>query len=1466
MDHLESLESSADIFAPPGEINYVKWSILSSEKAKSNSHVTLTNFMSHNQRKPVSGGPHDPRMGSERESILCNTCRKTNQTLGCLGHPGDIALPIPIPNPSFASYIIRWLKRICWSCGGFLKQIDQRFRSLNADARWKALAVKNVISCPHCKAKVYNVKPHPGALYCYLKMEAKKETKTKGAKFTMHDDWMALSFGEIYQIFSRVSDRSVELAGFKISSHPKHLMMTTLSVMPNCSRPDMHSPDKRIRANDSTTMYGYIQKFIMNSATINAVNEDMQANPFESNLAAYVFALINGPPAEKKGNESTFGANERNLMSISGRLPGKSHGRFRQNLCGKRVRATCRSVIVGDPRIPVGTVGVPLDMAKKIPIMITVQDYNKEEMTKIFNNGTKVYPGCSLIIRKDTGNICGVDSLPENYRLKNGDVLMCALRDGNYVNYNRQPTLSISGMAGYKVRVVANTSTLKMGPESCIFHGADFDGDCMSIVIAQDIMPENEVAHTSSVLNWICSIRTGYTTTGSFQDSVMGHALLTSEHTGRIHRNKAMAMFANIKQLGQDNPLASMKFDKKYYTARELVSRILPAINYKAPAKIYNEAFAPYFKYYAGDINVEIRDGELISGMLDADAIGQGVKNGVVHLVYNTYGPHAVISLLYNITLMSNMFLHYTGFSVGWNNLRVKPETRDNIRDEIAKIMFQSRQLTEKIHTGELRPPAGITVREYYEDQQIKLQKSLGDVLYKALADIDLYENELALLMATGSKGKLASNLLSLICAVGLMEIDGHLIVSTMGGGRSSPYFHNADPDPRSMGFIPTSFSEGIEGKVFIAPAAETRRSLATQALLTAITGTFNRNGIKNSESMVMDSTLACRKHNSLIQSIYGGTGMNPRVAETTIFPTVSCDYKEFKNLYEAKSSQFAAKYRNKVTDAALEAEFAQLEEDRNEFRFIFKTVEENNVFKAFRMNNKRDLPININRIIASVKKNSRDSDAVLDPVAAIARIKKFCDNYHYLYTNQAYAEAGNFMPPHFVKACTASRIATRAYLCTRELLRLGLNNDQLELVLQQIVVQFKHSLMNFGCSPGILAAQCVSDPFTQFILDSKHRSGAGGGTKTNALVRFGEILKAFPTARMQNPMTFIFLEPEIEMHEDKVKKIANEIEMTLMKDIVEECQIFYEKIGEPQHPRYKHEAAWINQFVKKQASKSPRDLENYCLRFVLNKEKLVLKNLEMRTIQMAIMREFPHLYQVYTDENSDLLVLRLYPTQSSFKKAARENMRKSLQELLQTVKDTKVRGIQGIISTTVRNHAVTVMDEKDAISSKNIFSIIADGTNMPEILLFDGVDPTRTQTDSVIDMIGLYGIECGRATIMAQLQSMIPTTDIAHYTVYADMMTHTGNLTNNERAGTAKREYNNIFQRASFGDPKRVIRDAALKGVTDHINGVSGPLCVGAVPRVGTLFADVLVDHEFMKNNKFTDADAALIEEIDAA
>ena len=146
----------------------------------------------------------------------------------------------------------------------------------------------------------------------------------------------------------------------------------------------------------------------------------------------------------------------RALKSISERHKGKT-GRVRGNLMGKRVDYSARSVITPDPELSITEIGVPLKIAKNLTKPVTVTKNNMEYLYFLIHNGPDVHPGAKILEKKNGTSISLRYVDRKNIVLDEGDIVHRHMLDGDYVLFNRQPTLlPRMSMMGYTLYVFLN--------------------------------------------------------------------------------------------------------------------------------------------------------------------------------------------------------------------------------------------------------------------------------------------------------------------------------------------------------------------------------------------------------------------------------------------------------------------------------------------------------------------------------------------------------------------------------------------------------------------------------------------------------------------------------------------------------------------------------------------------------------------------------------------------------------------------------------------------------------------------------------------------------------------------------------------------------------------------------------------------------------------------------------------------
>ena len=164
----------------------------------------------------------------------------------------------------------------------------------------------------------------------------------------------------------------------------------------------------------------------------------------------------------------------RALKSISERHKGKT-GRVRGNLMGKRVDYSARSVITPDPELSITEIGVPLKIAKNLTKPVTVTEENMNYLYYLVHNGPDEYPGAKILEKRNGVSISLRYHDRKSIVLQEGDIVHRHMLDGDYVLFNRQPTLHRMSMMGHIVKVLHHGDTFRMNVADTAPYNADFD-------------------------------------------------------------------------------------------------------------------------------------------------------------------------------------------------------------------------------------------------------------------------------------------------------------------------------------------------------------------------------------------------------------------------------------------------------------------------------------------------------------------------------------------------------------------------------------------------------------------------------------------------------------------------------------------------------------------------------------------------------------------------------------------------------------------------------------------------------------------------------------------------------------------------------------------------------------------------------------------------------------------------------
>lgn len=1422
----------------PDTVKSIQFYVLGDDENIRDSYTEVKNKDLFRQSKPIPQGVYDAHMGTTENDWRCHTC--FNNKLYCPGHEGHITLNYPVQSPMFKEEIVQWLKIICFECGSL---VINKLHGLSNIPKIKKLSVyvslvrnanKANVVCANCNAHHPHItrdKNRPVTIWAEYYKGNKVERKEQ------------LFNHEISNIFQKVSNETVKALGKPVSSHPSKFILNIIRVSPNTIRPDIKKiGGGRSNNNDLTTLTKMIVEINNKLPQIIPDTIDYMLEVNYTNLDMAYNELVKGSPGSSGKNKIVTNTNKA-PGSIASRFVQKS-GRIRRNLMGTRVWYSARTVITCDPMIRLDELGVPVHVAKNIQIPEVVSVHNKGRLVSYFNNKRHTYPGCTTLVKKRTGVKYWVGSKNRELILEDGDVLMRDLIDGDVAIFNRQPTMLSESMSCHKVKIVYKGNSFKLNISACVYYNADFDGDAMNLFFARSQQARNEIQTLANLgVNFISKVN-GSPLPGCFQDTLA--ALVELTHSDVVITKKhAMDICKNVP----------VEITKQVYTGRELVSKLLPPINFETTAMHYNKSYAPYLRYDTDDIKINIKRGNILSGILDHKACGQKRNNGIFHFINNDYGSQVALDTLFNIQQICMEFFYHKGFTAALDDFTISDESLKQIHKKTSAMIDESNRITEKLQRGEIVPPIGMTVRQFYEQLQINALSLGDDFVEPVLSNIDTKKSGFYKMISMCKKGKI-KNLQAITSAMGSSLIDGKRSATTFGYARTLPYFSRFDTNPMANGFIPNSFITGIDPSVYIFAAQEARMSVINKSLSTSIPGQRSRESIKSMESLITNNLRQCVKNNLIVQFLYGSDGVDTRKFERNTMHTMMVDNAEFEKNFRCTLKDIPKKFQNDRVSKLLDEEFEQLKRDRDDLRKHRMSIETS--FKDKQVSDMVIAPFNIKRVINNIIYNVDDSDVKeLDVVQALEQVKAFCDGYPYIFLNDIQRKNKGAIASKYHYATNVSLKLIRSYMCIKNIIKRKMDNTIISLIFDKILVISNKALIDYGSAVGSLSSQSSTEPMTQYIIDSHHRAGVSGGdadTQTDTLTRSDELLFAKSTENMKNPTLTLFVKEEYEDDQIKVTEIANHIESMRLSRFLNKLQIFFESYGNPVHPDYVKEKKMMDEFEKHNPTmKIPSDLTKWVIRLELDKLNMILKNMDLETIIFALAKNFPDVHIIYTPENSNDVIIRCYLRNTMFKRGhgiKQSDVENIKDKIIQTI----VRGVPKIELTHVTKRTKSYVDTDGSIKSKRISIIQTKGTNFTAIMENPYLNTDMCQTDSIKEIEELFGIEAARHKLRAELEAvsseMGTAMASAHYSLYADELCVTGKVRGISKKGLEQREPKNVLLRTSYSHTNQVLKSAAINGRHSDIYGMSAPLMVGRTPCVGSTYNEIAVDHEFIKNN----------------
>ncbi|MFN3267712.1 MAG: DNA-directed RNA polymerase subunit A' [Zestosphaera sp.] len=852
------------------EIKSIKFGILSPDLIRKMSTTAIVTPDVYDENgMPVKGGVMDPKLGVIEPDQRCETCG--NKLALCPGHFGSLELARPVIHIGFVKHIHEILRATCRKCGKLKIPEDEIERYLELLSklkdRWPQLAeslsehvkrrAMKVYVCPHCGERQFRIRYEKPTTFI-------EEGPLGKLTPTFIRDWL-----------SRVPDRHLRVMGYDPEiSHPAWAVITVLPVPPIAVRPSILL-ETGIRAEDDLT-HKLVDIIRTNERLKEAINVgspeiiiDDLWDLLQYHITTYIDNEVPGVPPAKRRSGSP-------LRTLAQRLKGKE-GRFRNNLSGKRVDFSARTVISPDPYLSINEVGVPVEVAMNLTVPVRVTPWNIDELRRYVLNGPFKYPGANYIIEPNGRRLdlrYNKDLKAVAEALKPGFIVERHLIDGDIVLFNRQPSLHRMSIMAHVVKVLPGR-TFRLHLSVCPPYNADFDGDEMNLHVPQSPEAQAEARMLLLVQEHILSPRYGGPIIGGIQDYISGGYLLSSKAT-YLTKDRVSDLLASINYEGEI-PEPAILAPKQAWLGKQIISLLLPEdFNFAKEAKISSGALKCRDEECFWDSYVLVKKGKFLMGVIDKNTIGAQQPESMLHYVVMEYGPNFGRQFMDRLFKLFLRFIEMRGFTMTLDDISIPTQAYEEIREVFKRALEDVNKAIKLYEEGKLEVTPGRTLEESLDLKILEIlsraRDEAGEIAVKYLDPF----NNVFIMAKTGARGS-ALNITQMAAMLGQQSVRGEIIHRGYTN-RTLPFFKKGDIGPEARGFVVNSFVKGLTPIEMFFHAAGGREGLVDTAVRTSQSGYMQRRLINSLLDVIVEYDGTVRTaYGDLIQFRYGEDGVDPK-------------------------------------------------------------------------------------------------------------------------------------------------------------------------------------------------------------------------------------------------------------------------------------------------------------------------------------------------------------------------------------------------------------------------------------------------------------------------------------------------------------------------------------------------------------------------------------------------------------
>ena len=593
---------------------------------------------------------------------------------------------------------------------------------------------------------------------------------------------------------ARIIKRLEVVEAFRESGNrPEWMIMTVIPVIPPDLRPMVQLDGGRFATSDLNDLY---RRIINRNNRLRRLLElgapDIIVRNEKRMLQEAVDALIDNG---RRGRPVT-GPGNRALKSLSDMLKGKG-GRFRQNLLGKRVDYSGRSVIVVGPELKIYQCGLPKEMA--------IELFKPFVMKELVANGT-------------AHNIKSAKKMVEKLQTEVWDVLEEVIKE-HPVMLNRAPTLHRLGIQAFEP-ILVEGKAIKLHPLVCTAYNADFDGDQMAVHLPLSVEAQAECRFMLLSPNNLLKPSDGGPVAVPSQDMVLGIYYLTQERPGSLGEGH---YFKNLNEaiLAYENGYVKLhsrihvRVTKKMADGTEKTGTVESTLG----RFIFNEILPQDL----GFVDRSIPENDLV---LEVDFhVGKKGLKQILEKVINIHGATTTAEVLDDIKAMGYKYSTRAAMTVSISDMTV-PEKKP-------ALIKQAQDTVDLITKNYKR--GLITEEERYKEVVETWKETDDELTHELLSGLDKYNN-IFMMADSGARGS-DKQIKQLAGMRGLMA-------DTTGKTIELP--------------IKSNFREGLDVLEYFMSAHGARKGMSDTALRTADSGYLTRRLVDVSQDLIIRETDCC--------------------------------------------------------------------------------------------------------------------------------------------------------------------------------------------------------------------------------------------------------------------------------------------------------------------------------------------------------------------------------------------------------------------------------------------------------------------------------------------------------------------------------------------------------------------------------------------------------------------------------